>query len=74
MNDKLVKTGHRKGYYKAKSVFVGFLFVLAVFAASATPIAITYAASAKAGGADAHEETTSQVSEEEPEESDSLSE
>lgn len=70
MKDKLVQTGHRRGYYKAKSIFVGFLFLLSVFAISATPVAITYAATVKQGAAEAKEEATSEVEETDSEESD----
>ena len=73
MKDKLVQTGHGKGYYRLKSIFVGFLFLLSVFALSATPVAITYAATAKQGEAEAKEEATSEVVEEDSEEDESLS-
>ncbi len=73
MKDKLVQTGHRQGYYKIKSIFVGFLFLLAVFAVSATPVVITYAATVKQGEAEAKEGETSQVEETESEDSDTLS-
>ena len=42
MKDKLVKTGHEKNYYKMKKIFHTSLFVLALMAISAAPVAITY--------------------------------
>lgn len=43
MKDKLVKTGHKKNYYKMKKIFHTSIFVLALMAVSAAPVAITYA-------------------------------
>lgn len=42
MKDKLVKFGHKRGYYAARSTFVGFLACLVVFSMVAIP---TYIAS-----------------------------
>lgn len=42
MKDKLVKTGHKKLYYRLKATLAVFLFVLAVTGAALLPIAISY--------------------------------
>lgn len=42
MKDKLVKFGHKRGYYAARSTFIGFLTCLVVFSMVAIP---TYIAS-----------------------------
>jgi hypothetical protein len=42
MKDKLVKTGHKKLYYRLKATLAVFLFVLAVTGAAMLPIAISY--------------------------------
>ena len=42
MKDKLVKTGHRKFYYRLQTTLVAFAFALVVVLFAAIPIAITY--------------------------------
>lgn len=42
MKDKLEKTGHKKFYYRVKTVFTVILFTLAVIALSAIPVGITF--------------------------------
>ena len=42
MKDKLVKFGHKRGYYAVRSTFVGFLACLSIFSMVAIP---TYIAS-----------------------------
>jgi hypothetical protein len=42
MKDKLEKTGHTKSYYRIKNVLLTFVFALAVGAAAAIPVGISY--------------------------------
>ncbi len=42
MKDKLEKTGHKKLYYRAKSVFTASLIALGVLGVAAIPVGISY--------------------------------
>ena len=42
MKDKLIKFGHKRGYYFARETFIGFIAVVCLFSAVAIP---TYIAS-----------------------------
>lgn len=53
MKDKLVKTGHRRSYYRFKSILIAGSFLLCGAAISAMPIAITYQLAVSGGGAKA---------------------
>lgn len=54
MKDKLIKTGHKKGYYRLKAALTVGLFSLAAFVVSAVPVGIGL----KIAEAEAKEETT----------------
>ena len=45
MKDKLVKTGHRKPYYRMRAALMAFLLLLGVGSVCATPVLVTYAVS-----------------------------
>lgn len=47
MKDKLEKTGHKKLYYRLKSVLTIFMFSIALAAAAAIPVGISYRLSAE---------------------------
>lgn len=59
MKDKLIKTGHKKGYYRLKAVLTVGLFSLAAFVASAVPIGIGL----KIAEAEAQEDALAETSE-----------
>ena len=42
MKDKLVKTGHKKNYYRFRTILRTSIFVLSLLVVSSAPIAITY--------------------------------
>jgi hypothetical protein len=61
MKDKLEKTGHKKGYYRLKSLLSIFVCSIAITAAAAIPVGISY----KLDAATEHnDEKTSVVTEE----------
>lgn len=68
MKDKLVKFGHKRGYYAARKTFVCFLSALCIFSIVAIP---TYIASkseatvSQAKGPDAEDEDTPEIEENE---------
>ena len=37
MKDKLIKFGHKRGYYFARETFIGFITLVSVFSAVAIP-------------------------------------
>jgi hypothetical protein len=61
MKDKLVKTGHRKFYYRLQTTLVAFAFSLVVVLFAAIPVAITYRLASADAKADTSE--TSEKSE-----------
>lgn len=61
MKDKLIKTGHKKGFYRIKACFTVALFGLAAVVVSAVPIGIGF----KIAEAEAAEQPTVEVPEEE---------
>jgi hypothetical protein len=53
MKDKLEKTGHKKFYYRLKSLFTVLMFSIAIAAVAAIPVGISYRlAAAQAKGED----------------------
>jgi hypothetical protein len=52
MRDKLVKTGHKKAYYRIKAFFVAFVCALSLTALAAIPIGISYTIAAEGKGGD----------------------
>ena len=56
MKDKLVKTGHKKNYYRVRYSLRSCIFVVSLLFISSAPIAITYTVYAVNG-----KEQTSQV-------------
>lgn len=73
MKDKLVKTGHRRSYYRFRSILIAGSFLLCGAAISAMPIAITYQMALSGGGAKADvgsesslTQTTEEISSSEP--------
>lgn len=56
MKDKLVKTGHKKNYYRVRYLLRSCIFVVSLLFISSAPIAITYTVYAVNG-----KEQTSQV-------------
>lgn len=49
MKDKLEKTGHKKLYYRLKSALTVLMFSIALAAAAAIPVGISYRLSAEKG-------------------------
>jgi len=47
MKDKLIKFGHKRGYYLAKETFIGFIAVVCMFSAVAIPTYIATQTKAK---------------------------
>lgn len=60
MKDKLEKTGHKKGFYRLKSLLSIFVCSIAITAAAAIPVGISF----KLDAATEHDEKTSVVTEE----------
>jgi hypothetical protein len=70
MKDKLVKTGHKRFFYRLQTTLVAFAFVLVVGLFAAIPIAITY----RLAVTNAAAEETSEKTPETPESSSSTNE
>ncbi|MCI1245585.1 MAG: hypothetical protein LKG11_06555 [Bacilli bacterium] len=62
MKDKLVKTGHRKLYYRIQTALVGLALAIVVTLFAAIPIAITYRLSLAEATADPSVSSSEKIS------------
>lgn len=75
MKDKLVKTGHKKNYYRLRYLLRSCIFVVSLLFISSAPIAITYTVYAVNGKAESSQvDTNKEVSSSEEDSSFSTSE
>ena len=44
MKDKLIKTGHKKAFYRLRTTGLAFLFILGTIALLSLPVIVTYTA------------------------------
>ena len=61
MRDKLVKTGHKKGYYRFRAFLFAFLLLAGLGASATLPIYVTYQVSVQAAHAQEEQQEDSSL-------------